>query len=122
MNDNSKCICSLRCRKSSPQCPSNASAGGSFGTYEPNGPPPQWSAWIRTNHKGASDLWRAQQGGMRSPEPFLGVTASNYATTRQRFILHGKTHLNYSVRDILFPVPSDVPSPTTSSGAPQSAQ
>ena len=68
----------------------------------------------------ASDLWRAQLGGTRSPEPFLSVTASNYATTQQRFILRGKTHFIHTVRDLSFPAPSDAILPATSSSAQQS--
>ena len=47
--------------------------------------PPKWSAAavvrLDTNKPEgghwASDLWRAQLGGTRSPEPFLNATASN---------------------------------------------
>ena len=70
----------------------------------------------------ASDLWRAHSWGTRSPEPFLSVTASNYATTQQRFILRGKMHLIHNVRDLLFPAPSASALPATSSNAQQSMQ
>ena len=70
----------------------------------------------------APDLWRAQLRGTRSPELFLNVTAFNYATTQQRFILRGKTHLVRSDRDLLFLAPSESDLPATSSNVQQSLQ
>ena len=52
---------------------------------------PQGGRWT-------SDLWRIRLGGTRAPEPFLGVTASNYATTQQTFVLRSKTHSIHNVR------------------------
>ena len=69
-----------------------------------------------------SALWRAQLGDTRSPEPFLSVTTSNYATTQHCFILRGKMHLIYNVRDLRFPAPSAAASPATSSNTPHSAR
>ena len=39
--------------------------------------------------------------GTRAQEPFLNVTASNYATTQQRPFLRGKTRLIHEVREQL---------------------
>ena len=32
-------------------------------------------------------VWRARLGGTQVPEPVVSITASNFETTRQRFIL-----------------------------------